>query len=234
MKRNISLIFSLLFIFSACQKEEVEEYVSGARLNFNNDYKVENVPTIRCSFTDSDYLNKTTEITDSIEVVVMGLSTNTDRTFYCTTAPADSLYSMPVTVAESYIIPKNTYSTFIKFSIKAPGNFGKANKTYIQFDQSKNTGVFEPGDKEAQQCIIDCIYMLLPIEWNTDAWGKFSNGKYKFMIDHFQKLHDDIPPYRQEQEEIYDAYQKYKAAGNPPIMDDSTPAKEIEFINVNE
>ena len=35
------------------------------------------------------------------------------------------------------------------------------------------------------------------------------------MIDHFQKLHDDIPPYRQEQEEIYDAYQKYKAAGNP-------------------
>ena len=83
MKRNISLIFSLLFIFSACQKEEVEEYVSGARLNFNNDYKVENVPTIRCSFTDSDYLNKTTEITDSIEVVVMGLSTNTDRTFYC-------------------------------------------------------------------------------------------------------------------------------------------------------
>ena len=129
MKRNISLIFSLLFIFSACQKEEVEEYVSGARLNFNNDYKVENVPTIRCSFTDSDYLNKTTEITDSIEVVVMGLSTNTDRTFYCTTAPADSLYSMPVTVAESYIIPKNTYSTFIKFSIKAPGNFGKANKT---------------------------------------------------------------------------------------------------------
>ena len=75
MKRNISLIFSLLFIFSACQKEEVEEYVSGARLNFNNDYKVENVPTIRCSFTDSDYLNKTTEITDSIEVVVMGLST---------------------------------------------------------------------------------------------------------------------------------------------------------------
>ena len=109
MKRNISLIFSLLFIFSACQKEEVEEYVSGARLNFNNDYKVENVPTIRCSFTDSDYLNKTTEITDSIEVVVMGLSTNTDRTFYCTTAPADSLYSMPVTVAESYIIPKNTY-----------------------------------------------------------------------------------------------------------------------------
>ena len=56
MKRNISLIFSLLFIFSACQKEEVEEYVSGARLNFNNDYKVENVPTIRCSFTDSDYL----------------------------------------------------------------------------------------------------------------------------------------------------------------------------------
>ena len=30
------------------------------------------------------------------------------------------------------------------------------------------------------------------------------------------------------------AYQKYKAAGNPPIMDDSTPAKEIEFINVNE
>ena len=146
MKRNISLIFSLLFIFSACQKEEVEEYVSGARLNFNNDYKVENVPTIRCSFTDSDYLNKTTEITDSIEVVVMGLSTNTDRTFYCTTAPADSLYSMPVTVAESYIIPKNTYSTFIKFSIKAPGNFGKANKTYIQFDQSKNTGVFEPGN----------------------------------------------------------------------------------------
>ena len=123
---------------------------------------------------------------------------------------------------------------FIKFSIKAPGNFGKANKTYIQFDQSKNTGVFEPGNKEAQQCIIDCIYTLLPIEWNTDAWGKFSNGKYKFMIDHFQKLHDDIPPYRQEQEEIYDAYQKYKAAGNPPIMDDSTPAKEIEFINVNE
>lgn len=125
MKRNISLIFSLLFIFSACQKEEVEEYVSGARLNFNNDYKVENVPTIRCGFTDSDYLNKTTEITDSIEVVVMGLSTNTDRTFYCTTAPADSLYSMPVTVAESYIIPKNTYSTFIKFSIKAPVISGK-------------------------------------------------------------------------------------------------------------
>lgn len=216
--KHILYILSVLFVsaaFVGCKQNEIELYDQSPRLNFEWSQRI-------IEFVDTDYIKKTAFKTDSFEVRIQGVHLNAPRDFCLKVQPAEGYEAAP----ELELADKYTYSALdtvcqtYRFRVKRPelkwGN--KAFGCYVAFDLGNAAHQFDKGLVEKHQMLVNVRWRLRPYDWEEGDWGKYSNGKYIFMMDVLGKAYSNIT--YDDYETVTKAYEAYVKAGKPDILDD--------------
>lgn len=224
--RFLLLLFVLGFIYMGCEENDIDVYDETPRLNlYYNNFSV--------FFRDSDYVKGHTEKEWLLRVDLQGYRLTEDKSFCMKVRPnEDYTLKADVSFAGQYLFPKDSTYQIFTITVSRPENLTttKAYRADICFDLDNPLHQFDPGREDQEVLPLEVYYTIdRSSNWSQNRWGVYSDAKYFFMMDHFKATIDDIP--YDAQKEIYDAYQKYKDEGNPPILDND--GKEIEFKKVD-
>ena len=153
---------------------------------------------------------------------IQGVHLNAPRDFCLKVQPAEGYEAAP----ELELADKYTYSALdtvcqtYRFQVKRPelkwGN--KAFGCYMAFDLGNSAHQFDKGLVEKHQMLVNVRWRLRPYDWEEGDWGKYSNGKYIFMMDVLGKAYSNIS--YDDYETVTKAYEEYVKAGKPDILDD--------------
>lgn len=235
-KSSVALI-SIIMLMCGCTQNNIEYYDQEPRIDFNGFSNIgDQEMAMMTEFNDADYLNKVTEKIDSVAVIVLGRLLTSPMTFCMKTEPdTTAQYAPEIVFAREYIQPAGVYISWPKYLVKRPKLYDKSHEVYLVFDLNNAAHQFLPGRVEAAKmgCIVE--FKLEPMEgWNKKLWnpeflGVYSNGKYKFIMDTYEKIYKDLTVNAAFKLEVRAKYAEYKAAGGEPIMDDQNVPEEIIF-----
>lgn len=223
--RFLLLLFVLGFIYMGCEENDIDVYDETPRLNlYQGNLKVE--------FRDSDYVKGHTEKEWMLRANLQGYCLTEDKSFCMKVRPnEDYTLKADVSFAGQYLFPKDSTYQIFTITVSRPGKLTTAYRADICFDLDNPLHQFDPGREDQEVLPLEVYYTIdRSSGWNSNRWGVYSDAKYFFMMDHFKVTIDDIPYDLAARKEIYDAYQKYKDEGNPPILDND--GNEIKFIEV--
>lgn len=224
--KKILLVLNLLFAsfaMTGCSEEEIAFYDQDVRLNFS-------WTGIYFSFTDADYLNGKTDSIVKVSVQIQGYLLDKPRTYCLKNVEYEGYKSMaqveflenPYTFKKIEGITDSLYVRVLRPE-KPTDGIEKACASLIVFDLENPAHQFGKGREDKSTIKVIPQWTFKPNYWDDSKWGKYSFGKYRFMIDTLQVLYSDMWG---KEEMVAKAYVEYKK-NNPPILDDE--GEEITF-----
>lgn len=210
MKKNIYIVLCLFFLF-ACDKEDIvifDQHKDSIQFDYN---PLKDEMRLEYDFANQFVLNRDeygnlqeyylgdsiTRDTISLNLVLMGYTSETDRPFNLKSVPVlsfDSLPKVPVEFMPTYIFRAGQLQDTIQVVLLRPEKRGKY-AVGITFDLGNENSLFALGAEE------QCTFQIMvsdsyecPDNWSEgeDALGEYSEEKYAFFVT---LLHQKFTPY---------------------------------------
>ncbi|MCR9011929.1 DUF4843 domain-containing protein [Gabonibacter chumensis] len=225
MKRYRFLLLILLMacLYVGCNENEIALYNGDNSVNFYS-------TKIAYTFRDTDYVRGREWVDLTLEVEIQG-EVKEPKDF-CLKTDENNSYTDKANVAAEN---KYTYTALdttiqgVTIRVERPKNVTTEEpcRADLVFDLTNSFHQFAPGREDKRSCKVEVSYKIKPSDdWGWYFWGRYSDGKYFFMMDIFQKVHKDIPMTILERDKLRAAYAEYRKT-NPPILDDD--GSEIVF-----
>lgn len=225
----------LIFLLCKCEYIEPELYNYPQALNFKDyvengfDYVSKHNPNF--IFNDEDYKNRVLNKLDSIRVEVIGYTLQEDRTFCIKTEgiEGDKISPMIIKLENNgvYKIKAGEFEKWIHYRVVMPIDFNVEHKAIISIDTANTQHQFKTGKIEAMKMIASVTYDLSTGKWDNRFLGKYSSGKYKFIIDLTKQTLNTLKLEYRHKQYFRDEYEKYLKKGLPIILDDE--GEPIQF-----
>lgn len=219
MNKLIYVALVLWSVMIGCKQNDIEVYGEEPRIEF-----VETKSN--CVFDDKDYINKTKE--KNMEVKVRSLGYVLMESFDFVLKTQEETEGVNFEPFYKYTAEAETVVALVQVS--RPVSIGGSKTFKITFDFENSVNDFQIGRMENQDCSVTVTYNIRPSGWNENLWGIYSNNKYVFMIDHFNKVYAELEQTKEERDQVRKAYDEYRK-DNPPLMDDEKDQNEIVFPN---
>lgn len=216
-------VFLWMFLFClGCEQNDIAEYQEEPRINFM--YSVGKV-----RFSDQDYLNDRLWTEASVEIQLIGRFLLHPLTYCLKAEPEEeTVYVAQVRCEEAYTMLADTSEMRAVVTVERPGLLDVVYKTVVVFDMNNSLHQFARGKSESLEYEMTVEYKIKPNSWNSEFFGEYSNSKYKFMMDEFGTVFENIPLTSESKDRVRKAYARYRE-NNPPLMDDQDPQQEIVF-----
>lgn len=219
MKKLIYGTLVLCAVITGCKQNDIEVYGEEPRIEF-----VETKSN--CVFDDKDYINKTKEKNMEVKVRSLGYVLKTPLKYVLDTVTKVE----GVSFETFYEYPSDAEEAIALVKVQRPAFIGSSKNFKLTFDMENASNDFLAGRLENLNCDITVTYSIRPSGWNENLWGIYSNNKYVFMIDHFNKVYAELEQTKEERDQVRKAYDEYRK-DNPPLMDDEKDQNEIVFPN---
>ena len=221
MKRYKFLVLALLIgaLYVSCTEHEIALYDGAECINFHSS-------KIAHTFRDSDYVKGREWVELAVVVEIQG-DVKKSRDF-CLTTEVNSSYTDEAHVEAE---DKYTYTALDTITQSVTIRAERPEKVTTQepwgvnivFDVNNPLHRFAPGREDRRACKVEIHYKIRPDGWLSFFWGKYSDGKYLFMMDVLRKAYREIPLIGSvilaEREKVRTAYTEYLKT-NPPLLDE--------------
>lgn len=222
MKKLLYFLCALgMTVVSGCQEEEIALYNQEMAITFSTS------TTLNYEFTDEDYVNGVTVREQTFYVQLQGGLLDENRTFCLTTEPREGYDAQPQLEFANPYTYNNLEGVTQKYTLTAhrPEKPSTTQGCLLTFDVNNAAHLFIKGRVDLNTNNVTVRYNIEPSNWQTLAWGVYSDAKYMFMMDVLEKTYSNI--LESELPLVVAAYEDYKAQGGQPITDDD--GNEITF-----
>lgn len=222
---------------SGCKENDIALYAEGPRIEFSSG-------SVYCSFGDRDYLNahvlhNNAARAELIRLQLLGYELQEERSCCLKVGKGDrSDFDVDVSVPTDPItVPAGAFTAETFLTVACPDktcvstrNTAKTGSARVEFDLENPLHQFGAGRKEHMECDVSVVLQIYPEKWNSEQWGLYSTSKYIFMMETFQRTHDEIEATQENQVRIVSAYNRYLNDGHEPLKgDDQYSDDEIKF-----
>lgn len=214
------LIYVALVLWSmmiGCKQNDIEVYGEEPRIEFAE-------TRVNAVFDDNDYIGGVTEKTLELKVRSLGYALKTPLNYVLDIVDeVDGVGFEPF-----YEYPSESEVAVALVKVQRPAFIGSSKNFKLTFDMENDSNDFLAGRFENLNCDITVTYNIRPSGWDENLWGIYSNSKYVFMINHFNKVYAELEQTKEERDQVRKAYDEYRK-DNPPLMDDEKDQNEIVF-----
>ncbi|MCI5707424.1 MAG: DUF4843 domain-containing protein [Odoribacter sp.] len=217
MNKLIYVALVLWSVMIGCKQNDIEVYGEEPRIEFAE-------TRVNVVFDDNDYIGNITEKTLELKVRSLGYVLKTPLKYVLDTVTKVE----GVNFETFYEYPSDAEEAIALVKVQRPAFIGSSKNFKLTFDMENASNDFLAGRLENLNCDITVTYSIRPSGWDENLWGIYSNSKYVFMINHFNKVYAKLEKTKEERNEVSKAYEEYRKK-NPPLMDDENPQSEIVF-----
>lgn len=182
-KINLSIMFMLLMVLSACKKNKLDtDYKDVDRLGIGSTTDTRSsLDSVGYSFATSP--TGTTQNNVMVYAQLMGEVSDADRAFSVEVDPASTALPSEYTLPSTFVLKAGSISAGIPVTLKRTARLENTSVQLILKIKSNNN--FQPAERQSVR-VVWTDELTMPDVWlnyEFQYWGTYSKAKYRLMLE---------------------------------------------------